>query len=83
MAELREWLATRGDRDRRLYEQFGKPLEKDHTGEYAAIGPDGRTIVGKVAADVLQRAVETFGSGNFALTRVGHRTFGRWLNLNR
>ena len=83
MTSVKEWLATRGQQDRRLYERFGKPLEKTHKGEYVAIGPDGETILGKSAAEVLQKAIETFGSGNFALARVGHRTFGRWLNLGK
>jgi hypothetical protein len=81
MADVSAWLATRGEADRQLYERFGKPLEGDHLGEYVAIAPDGRTILGSRAADVLQRAVETFGSGNFAISQVGHTTLGRWLGL--
>jgi hypothetical protein len=83
MAGIKEWLATKGERDRLLYEQYGKPLELAHNGEYVAIAPDGETILGESATDVLQRAVRAFGSGNFALARVGHRTFGRWLRLSR
>ena len=29
----------------RLYERYGKPLEAEHWGKYAAIPPDGRTIL--------------------------------------
>jgi len=83
MTDLKEWLAHRAEEDRRLYEQYGKSLEKDHTGEYVAIGTEGQTILGKSDVEVLQKAIETFGSGNFALVRVGHRTFGRWLSLSR
>jgi hypothetical protein len=79
MADLQAWLAERAKQDQRLYEQYGKSLEKDHTGEYVAIGADGQTLIGASAAEVLQQAVDAFGSGNFALKRVGHRTFGRWL----
>jgi hypothetical protein len=79
MTEMKEWLAARGERDRQLYDQYGKRLERDHTGEYVAIGSDGQIVLGPVAAEVLRQAVETFGSGHFALKRVGHRTFGRWL----
>ena len=78
-SELDEWLARRAELDGRLYERYGKLLEQDHAGEYVAIGPDGQTIVGPIAADVLGQAIEVFGSGNFALRRVGHHTFGRWL----
>ena len=69
------------ERDRELYERYGKPLEKDHPGEYVAISPEGQTIVGAEAAEVLRRAIDSFGSGNFALKRVGYRTFGRWLTV--
>ncbi len=82
VAEIREWLAHRAIEDKRLYSQHGKPLEQEHTGEYLAIGPDGQTILGKRAGEVLRKAVDTFGSGNFALARVGHRAFWKWLSLN-
>jgi hypothetical protein len=79
MADLKPWLAERAMLDATLYEQYGKPLEQDHVGEFVAIGPQGRTVVGPRAAEVLLQAIDAFGSGNFALKRVGHRTFGRWL----
>ena len=80
-SELDGWLARRAELDGCLYERYGKPLEQDHAGEYVAIGPDGQTIVGAAAAEVLRQAIEAFGSGNFALRRVGSHTFGRWLNV--
>lgn len=81
MPEIKEWLASRARTDQQLYERYGRPLEKVHQGEYVAIGPEGRTILGPSDIEVLQKAIDAFGSGNFALRRVGHRTFGRWLNL--
>lgn len=83
MTDLKEWLAYRAQEDRRLYERYGRPLEEAHKGEYLAIGPEGQTILGKSDVEVLQKAIETFGRGNFALARVGHRTFGRWLSVSR
>ncbi len=83
MANSREGLARKLQRDQSLYEQYGKPLEKAHTGQYVAISPEGQTIVGPAAGEVLCQAVDAFGSGNFALKRVGYRTFGRWLTLSR
>ncbi len=80
--DLKEWLAQRAKDKQRLYQQYGKALEKGHTGEYAAIGPDGQTILGKRAGEVLQKAVDAFGERNFGLFRVGHRTFARWLKIN-
>jgi hypothetical protein len=74
--------ASIAKRDQNLYERYGRPLEKNHRGEFVAISPQGETILGSHAADVLRRAVERFGSGNFALKRVGYRAFGRWLTIN-
>jgi hypothetical protein len=81
MTNLSAWLNQRTQEDQHLYEQYGKPLEKAHAGEYAAIGADGQTIVGPIAAEVLRQAIDTFGSGKFAFRRVGYRTFGRWLTV--
>jgi hypothetical protein len=81
MPDAKEWLAARMETDRCLYERYGKALEASHCGEYVAVDPDGQTIVGKTDVEVLEQAINTFGSGNFALRRIGHRTFGRWLTL--
>jgi len=75
------WLAAHVERDRELYQRYGKSLEATHRGEYLAIAPDGRTILGQRDVEVLAQAIDAFGSGNFALSRVGHRAFGRWLAL--
>jgi hypothetical protein len=76
-----EWASARIKEDNRLYELYGKPLEEAYSGKFVAIGPDGQTILGDDDAQVLQEAIERFGSGNFAFTRVGDRTLGRWLAL--
>ena len=83
MTDLKEWLSHRAEERRRLYERYGKLLEKDHSGEYVAISLDGRTTVGQRVGDVLKRAIDSFGSGNFVLARIGHHTFGQWLNLTK
>ena len=62
-----------------LYEQYGKQLEDEHTGEYLAIGHDGRTILANRSSDVLKQALEEFGRGNFGVFRVGHETYAEWL----
>lgn len=82
VAKIQKWLAQRAEEDDRLYEQYGKQLEKEHSGEYMAIGPDGQTILGQDPDKVLREAIETFGSGNFAITRVGEKTFGQWLSFS-
>jgi hypothetical protein len=81
MTHLKEWLSHRAEERQRLYQQYGKPLEKEHSGEYVAISFDGQTIVGQRSGEVLKRSVDTFGSGNFVLSRIGYQTFGRWLSL--
>jgi hypothetical protein len=49
----------------RLYEQYGKPLEAAHRGEYVAIFPDGRTVLGSSVHEVMDRALDTVGPGGF------------------
>ena len=77
--EISEWIKHRSKEDARLYELYGKRLEKNHYGQYVAISADGGTILGEDSDRVLSQAIETFGSGNFALTRVGNKAFGQWL----
>jgi hypothetical protein len=60
-----------------LYERHGKPLEKDHQGEYAAIGLDGRVVVGKDDIEVVDRAIRELGRGRFVLYRVGPKHLGK------
>jgi hypothetical protein len=58
-----------------LYEQYGKPLEAKHTGEYVVISEGGKTIVGKSLTEVMAHAVETFGKGQFVF-KIGSRSVG-------
>jgi hypothetical protein len=57
---------------RALYEQYGKPLEADHTGEYVVIANDGNTIVSKSLTEVVTRAIAKFGKGHFVF-KIGSR----------
>jgi len=83
MTDLEQWMAQRAKKDEQLYERYGRPLEKEHTGKYAAIGPDGQVVFGVSTDEVLQKGVETFGSGNFGLFRIGHPALGKWLTLTK
>lgn len=60
-----------------LYEQFGKPLEADHLGEFVAISPDGRTLVGENLTELVRDAADAFGPENY-IFRIGPRTVGSW-----
>lgn len=60
-----------------LYERYGKPLEAEHLGEYVAISPEGKTLLGPTVVDVMQRAAEAFGPGN-VIFKIGLGATGRW-----
>ena len=62
-----------------LYERYAKPLEAGHWGEFVAIYPDGRTVIGEKDEhmdDVFLRAYDEIGSG-FHLFKIGSRSVGR------
>jgi hypothetical protein len=55
-----------------LYEQYGRPLEAEHKGDYVVISNSGNTVVGKSLTEVATNAIERFGKGNFVF-KVGSR----------
>ena len=61
-----------------LYEKYGKPLERQHTGEYLAVSRDGRTVLGRNLVELTDEAVETLGPGNFVY-KIGEKAVGQWL----
>ena len=60
-----------------LYELHGKPLEKEHWGEYVAIFPDGIWVLGASRLEALDRALAQLGAGSFVF-KVGEKVVGRW-----
>ncbi len=62
----------------RLYDEFARPLEQEHYGEFIAITRDGRTLLGLTLLDVARRAKETFGERTF-LFKIGPKAVGRWI----
>ena len=68
-------------KERRLYNLYAKHLEPEHNGQFVAISLDGELIVGKRDGEVLARAVDTFGRGNFAMARVGHEVMHEWVTV--
>jgi hypothetical protein len=60
----------------RLYEQYGKPLEGEHWGEFVAICEDGRVLLGTDLCELAFRAVETLGKGSY-IFKVGDKAVGR------
>jgi hypothetical protein len=65
-------------RDIALYEKYAKQLEREHTGEYVAIGLDGTLVIGGKHVLVLAQAAEKFGAGNFALWKIGYNYELKW-----
>ena len=65
--EEQERIKVQLAKERRLYSLHAKHLEPEHNGEFVAISLDGELIVGKRDGEVLSRAVDTFGPGNFVM----------------
>jgi hypothetical protein len=62
----------------RLYEQYGRPLEKEHRGKFIAITEDGKTVMSDSLLGVVEEAEARLGSGVFVF-KLGDRVVGRWL----
>ena len=75
---IQAWLAERVAKDDQLYERFGRPLEADHAGELVAISDEGDLILGTDELDLATKSVNRFGSGRFALRRIGADAEIRW-----
>ncbi len=60
-----------------LYQQYGTPLEAQHLGQYVAIAPDGRTVLGSTVLEVMQQASTALGPGAY-IFKVGPRSVGKW-----
>lgn len=71
-------LQRRAEEDEELYERFGKQLEEGHLGEFVAIARDGQLILDTDQICAVEKAIEQFGSGNFAFRKIGSRALGRW-----
>ncbi len=57
------------------YIRFGKPLEREHWGEYLAVSAAGETLLGTDPLDLLQRARPAFGPGN-TVFKIGEIAVG-------
>lgn len=55
-----------------LYEQYGRPLESEHRGQYVAIAVDGRTVLAPSVLEVAERAASSLGPGVF-IFKVGDK----------
>jgi hypothetical protein len=71
-------LREQGVKDDALYERFAKHLEGDHRGKFVAINKDGKIIVSRDDIEVVQRAIQDVGKGQFAFRRIGYEALGKW-----
>jgi len=62
-----------------LYDQYARPLEAEHWGEFVAIMPDGRTLLAGSLTDAFTRSLGMFGRGSF-IFKVGPRAAVRLLS---
>ena len=60
-----------------VYQQYAKPLEAEHAGEYLAVSPRGETLLGPSLGEVARLATARFGRGNFVF-KLGERAVGKW-----
>ena len=59
-----------------LYELYGRPLEAEHWGEFVAVSPDGRSVLGADLSEVQDNALSQFGKGVHVF-KVGQIAIGR------
>ncbi len=55
-----------------LYDQYGKPFEQTHWGQYIVITKEGRTTVGATMVEATENSIAAFGRGNY-LFKIGQR----------
>ena len=62
----------------KIYEQYVKPLESQHQGEYIAVSPQGQVVLAPSFVEALQQGSQQFGKGNF-IFKVGEKVVGKLL----
>ena len=63
----------------RLYQQYVKPLEKDHEGQYAAVSLHGRTVIAPTLLEAVQQGTDAFGRGKNVVFKIGDKVVGKLL----
>ena len=76
--DIKEWVRKRKEKDVRLYEDYGKRLEPEHSGEFVAISDDGEVIIGVESLTVDREALVRFGTGRYAFRRIGYPAEAKW-----
>ncbi len=63
-----------------LYQKYGKPLEKDHWGEFIAISKDGKTVLDNDLIKVMKKSLADFGPGSHVF-KVGEKAVFKWRKI--
>lgn len=71
-------LPSKQDADR-LYQQYVKPLEQEHGGEYVAVSLLGQVIFARTLVEAMQRADDAFGTDQAVVFKVGAKAVGKLL----
>lgn len=58
-----------------IYERYARPLEQAHWGKFAAINPDGTVVLADTLGEVVLKAGELLGTGNF-IFKIGDVVVG-------
>jgi hypothetical protein len=63
----------------RLYNQYVKPLEPKHKGEYIAVSLDGKTLLAPTLLEALEQAEDVFGPRQTVVFKIGKKAVGKLL----
>ena len=68
--------ALRNEDMDRVYQQYVKPLEQTHTGEYVLVTPNGRILLAPTLLEIAQQAQQAPSKDN-CIFKVGDKVIGR------
>jgi hypothetical protein len=60
----------------RLYDQYVRPLESSHRGQYVAVSMNGEVELAPTLVEAVMQAVSRFGKDNSIAFRVGQKFVG-------
>jgi hypothetical protein len=62
----------------KLYQQYAKPLEKEHAGKYVAVSQEGKVVLAPTLDEVLEHSLAELGEGSFVFKLGGDGAVGKW-----
>ena len=70
-------LPTTNEEMEAIYDRYVRQLKQEHWSKFVAVSLDGRVLLGDDREEVANEALRQFGSGNFAMMRVGLKVVGK------